>query len=120
MTTSRPYKTELLPGVSECIYSVLGSVDGCGAQVQLYSVLPWLHDRRSRHDSHCGEKLPVYVGRFGWVDIGFSYIELAGTLLVFTLWPNLLSDDERTHEVDCVLDDRAVPYLLAHTNGGLL
>lgn len=119
MTTSRPFTVHLLPGLRERLDSLLGAADACRAMVQMYSVLPQLHDRRPRSDPRPdGGELPVYLGRFGWMDIGFSYVELGSTLLVLCLWPDLLWTNGRTHEVDCVLHNRDVGFLL--TSGGLL
>lgn len=121
MTTSRPYRVHLLPGLRDRLDALLGTVDACGAMVQLYAVLPRLHDRRPRTvaRSDDGEAL-VYLGRFGWVNVGFSYIEVDETLLVICLWPDLLWQEKRTHEVECVLDNQAVEFLATYTEGGLL
>lgn len=114
MTTSRPYRVQLVPGLSDRLDALLNPVDSCRAMVQLYRILPLLHERRRRTDAgpDDGGQL-VYRGRFGWMELGFSYIEVNEALLVIYQWHDLLLKEERTQEVDFVLDYEAVAMLAA-------
>ena len=95
----------LVDELDEC----LSPMDGLVAIEQVFGQLPQLHagnasKRRLRPDAR---RIPIYRGRFGWVDLGFTYVQVGQALHVIDLWTDADWRKPTRREVDVVLD--AIP-----------
>ena len=82
--------------------------DGIEAIDQVFIDLPIAHQAlpARRGGRGRGRTLPRYRGRFGWFDLGFTYVQIGIELHVVELWHDDRWNKPRRREVDVVLGER--------------
>jgi hypothetical protein len=85
----------------------LSPMDGLVAIEQVFGQLPRLHAAKAskRRLRRGARRIPIYRSRFGWVDLGFTYVQVGQVLHVIDLWhdSDWMRPDRR--DVDFVLND---------------
>jgi hypothetical protein len=105
MTTQPIYTVSIHADLVDTLDGCLAPQDGIAAIDNLFGELPTEH--RSRSGKRSGKSprrnVPLYRGRFAWIDIGFSYVEIDRTLHVVDLWTDAEWRKPGRREVDVVI-----------------
>jgi hypothetical protein len=93
---------------------VLSPIETILAIDQVHEQLPALHRPAPRQpgSQKAGGWSRLHHGRFGWLDIGFTYAQLGSRLVIVNLWPDRLwgSPDRSKAGGVVIRDDSAERY----------
>jgi hypothetical protein len=95
---------KLIDQLDDC----LSPGDGVQAIDDLFQELPKVHQSRetARPQRKPRKWLRVYRGRYGWFDVGFSYVQVGNELHVVEFWPDADWAKPNRAEVDSVIGER--------------
>jgi len=95
----------------------LSPMDGLVAIEQIFSELPRRHaaNGRPRSIRRDARRIPIFRGRYQWVDIGFSYVQIGDSLHVIELWHDADSRTPNRPDVDVVLQDMPDEAAFTHS-----
>jgi len=108
MTSAPTFTVSMHTKLVDELDEQLSPFDGIVAIDEIFLQLPIIHEQRhgSRVTRRRRKWLKLHRGRFGWVDIGFSYVQIGKQLHVVELWTDEDWSRPNRSEVDCVLGTR--------------
>jgi hypothetical protein len=108
MTSASNFTVFMHRDLVDALDEQLSPFDGLQAIDEIFIELPLKHrpHRMIRLSRRRPKSLQLYHGRFGWVDIGFSYVQIGSRFHVVQLWEdqNWAKADRR--ETGCVIGKR--------------
>ena len=110
MTSTTTFTVFMHPDLVDELDDQLSPTDGIAALDEVFGELPLKHQPRQSSRIPCRRRksLKLYHGRFGWLDIGFSYVQIGNELHIVRLWHDVDWAKPDRSEVDCVIGERTV------------